>query len=292
MSTGIAVIIPTYNGASFIRRALESVLSQTRRADEVIVVDDGSTDTTPAIVAEYPVTLIRQNNSGVSSARNTGMRRATTEWVALLDQDDWYHPKKLEIQERSLRPGVVVSYCAHWIVDGKSERLMRSCPEDRLRETLRFKQPIPPLTAIMHRRAVLECGGFNEQVMGVEDWELYSRLIAKGKFVAVEEPLCYRSEHGDNYSQDPDKMLRAVKVALPTLLRDLRGIRRFIRKMKILAGQYTGASLMCRGRDEVRSLGFAIRGVGLWPVPTFEPGRWRICAVQVLRAVRLVRTRG
>jgi glycosyltransferase involved in cell wall biosynthesis len=288
---GIAVIIPAYNGARFIRRALESVLGQTRKADEIIVVDDGSTDATPEIVAEYPVTLIRKRNGGVSSARNSGIRRTTAEWIALLDQDDWYHPRKLEIQERSLTDGVVASYCAHWIVTGDHEEFVPCWPEDQLRETFRYRQPVPPLTVIMHRAAVLECGGFNEQIMGVEDWELYSRLIAMGNFVSVPEPLGYRLEHGDNYSQKPDKMLAAVRAALPTLLRDVKGVRRIIRKMKVLAGQYTAASLMCRGSSETKSLRLALRGVALWPLPTFDPGRWKVCAVQVLRTMGLVRTR-
>ena len=92
----VSVIIPTYNRAAFLRRALQSVQNQTRQADEVIVVDDGSTDATAAVVADYSDVIYRfQENAGVAAARNRGAQIAAGEWLAFLDSDDQWQPQKL-----------------------------------------------------------------------------------------------------------------------------------------------------------------------------------------------------
>jgi len=101
----VSVVIPTYDRSDLLRQAVESVLDQTYRPVEILVVDDGSTDDTPEVVAAYgpPVRYIRQENAGVSAARNRGMRHARGEFVALLDSDDAWDPWKLEAQIALLR---------------------------------------------------------------------------------------------------------------------------------------------------------------------------------------------
>lgn len=98
---GISVVIPAYNCQLYIKRAIESVLSQTRPADEVIVVDDGSTDGTAEVVGAYgsKVILLQQENAGVSAARNAGIRAASGDWIAFLDADDEWLPDKLDAQD-------------------------------------------------------------------------------------------------------------------------------------------------------------------------------------------------
>lgn len=103
----VAVIIPAYNSAPFLHAAVGTALSQTRQPDEIIVVDDGSTDGTGALAGELEalsptVRFIRQPNGGVAVARNTGMREARSDWIALLDADDLWHPRKLELQVRAI----------------------------------------------------------------------------------------------------------------------------------------------------------------------------------------------
>jgi glycosyltransferase involved in cell wall biosynthesis len=110
----VSVIIPAYNAAEHIGRAIDSILTQTRLPDEIIVVDDGSTDSTPQIATAYgeKVTLIQQQNAGVSAARNTGIKAARCEWIAFLDADDEWLPEKLEKQSALLKrnPELVWAY--------------------------------------------------------------------------------------------------------------------------------------------------------------------------------------
>src|SRR6185295_19151753 len=93
----ISVIIPAYNQARWLPECIESALQQTLTAHEIIVVDDGSTDDTREVVSRYPVRHIYQKNAGVSAARNRGIQEATGEWIALLDGDDYWLPRKLEL---------------------------------------------------------------------------------------------------------------------------------------------------------------------------------------------------
>jgi GT2 family glycosyltransferase len=99
MST-VSVVVPTYNRAELLRETIHSILAQTRPADEIIVVDDGSTDHTADVCREFPapVRYVWQENRRLSGARNRGIHEATSEWIAFCDSDDLWHPRKLEIQ--------------------------------------------------------------------------------------------------------------------------------------------------------------------------------------------------
>lgn len=113
----ISVVIPTYNSAAVIRLTLDSVLRQTVPPHEILVLDDGSTDDTVAIVESYApkVSVIRQSNHGVAAARNELSRRATGELIAFLDHDDLWHPRYLEIQGQaySANPDAVAFFTRH-----------------------------------------------------------------------------------------------------------------------------------------------------------------------------------
>ncbi|MDH4201264.1 MAG: glycosyltransferase [Phycisphaerae bacterium] len=104
-SITISAVIPAYNAEKYIARAIDSVLAQTRPVDEIIVIDDGSSDKTADIVRSYgdKVKLISQPNAGVSAARNTGVLAATGDWVAFLDADDEWLPRKIELQTANLK---------------------------------------------------------------------------------------------------------------------------------------------------------------------------------------------
>lgn len=179
----VSVIVPTMNRAEPLRATIQSVLAQTYDNWELIVVDDGGTDDTPAVVAGYAETdprihfLRYPENRGVATARNTGLRMAKGDYVAYLDSDNEWHPDFLEIMLRHLeRSGAEVGYSATELVEegGRHRRAYRGMPFDR--EALRERNFIDCIT-IVHRRSLLETtGAFDESLRRTVDWDLLIRM--------------------------------------------------------------------------------------------------------------------
>jgi glycosyltransferase involved in cell wall biosynthesis len=282
----IAVVIPAYNGAQFIEKAIRSVLEQTRPPDEIIVVDDGSSDGTPDVVRRYPVMLITQARSGVSAARNRAIAEAKSDWIAFLDQDDWYHPQKLEAHEPALRPGVVLSYSSVCVVENGREFQFPLLPPKAVRKQLPYRNPLTPGRVVVRRSVLRDTGGFNVQVHGCEDWELWVRLAKRGQFMPAEKALLYLSVHGENYSLKPRKMLHAAEAALPLLLAGTTGWKRLALKRRIMAAQYSNAAVMCRCQNEMDALAYCLRCVFAWPLPECGVGKYKLLGVQFLRTTR------
>src|SRR5437763_1188518 len=109
-SITISVVIPAYNAAQFLPRCMGSIFAQTYQPKEVLVVDDGSTDGTAVLAAQMGARVVIRPNGGISAARNTGIRNATSEWIAWLDADDMWQPQKLERQAACLHPDTVLVY--------------------------------------------------------------------------------------------------------------------------------------------------------------------------------------
>jgi glycosyltransferase involved in cell wall biosynthesis len=202
MPLSISVIIPTYNRADLVQRAITSLLEQTCLPDEIIIIDDGSTDETPDILAQYgaPVRTIRQPNSGRSAARNTGLQTATGDLIALLDSDDFLPPESIArraaVFERDPALGVV--YTDVHLVDSHGQSL----------HTLSAIYPVPRpsgmifaelmrrdmivLSSVMVRRVILGDLIFDPSLDLAEDYDLWLRLAATHRFHYIDEPLaCY-----------------------------------------------------------------------------------------------------
>lgn len=194
----VSAIIPTFNRADSVGEAVRSVLRQTYRDFEVIVVDDGSTDRTPAVLAEFggSIRVIRQENAGVSAARNAGIRAACGEWLAFLDSDDVWLPDKLERQMRDLnRCQGAIAHMMDARIEGyrqvsttlfslhnvagtfEAEPVRRRPLLDVL--AVQFFTP----TWLVRTREVREERGFNERLPIYEDFELLTRLALRGTFV-------------------------------------------------------------------------------------------------------------
>jgi glycosyltransferase involved in cell wall biosynthesis len=140
----ISVVIPAYNAARFLPRCLESVFAQTLKPDEVIVVDDGSTDNTAALAAELGARIISRPNSGPAAAKNTGIRNASSEWIALLDADDMWAPEKLERQAACIQSDTVLVYTGIRIFDDNGVRgESRGIDATSAKKMLRYRNPIP-----------------------------------------------------------------------------------------------------------------------------------------------------
>lgn len=205
----VSAVIPTLNRAEPVLRALASVHTQTRPPDEIIVVDDGSTDDTARRVrAAFPeVVYLHQDNRGVSAARNRGVSAAGGEWIAFLDSDDEWRPEKLERQCEALErnPGYPLCHTDEvWIRDGRRVNPRRRHAK-RGGRIFRHCLPlcaISPSAALIRRAALDELGGFDESLPACEDYDLWLRLCARHPVLLVDEPLVVKyGGHDDQLSR-------------------------------------------------------------------------------------------
>ena len=205
----ISVIIPTWNRAGCLARTLESVLAQNLAAHEVIVVDDGSTDQTRELVARRfgDVRYLYQQNRGVSSARNTGIRAASGDWIALLDSDDRWHPDKLARQQAALNasPDAVLCHSDEiWMRNGRRVNPMQKHAKHGGRI---FRQclplcPISPSASIIRRDIFDTIGLFDESLPACEDYDLWLRICAVHPVLYIDAPLITRyGGHSDQLSR-------------------------------------------------------------------------------------------
>lgn len=220
----VSVVIPAYNAARFIQRTLDSVLLQTHRELEIIVVDDGSTDETAEYVEEAArrderVRLVRQPNGGVSRARNTGIALSHGVFVAPLDADDLWHPTKIEKQldrfaRSSSDTGVVYCYYANVDEDDRIilPRRIYHAPTGRVYPHLTIGNIVGNASAPLIRRSALaNSGGYDESFRdGCEDLDLYLMLAERSEYALVPEFLVGYRRSSDSMSMNIPKMERAV----------------------------------------------------------------------------------
>jgi len=198
----VSVIIPTYNRASLIGAAVESVLAQSRRPEEILVVDDGSTDDTSAVLARFgdQVRVIRQVNSGRSVARNTGLRKAQSDAVMFLDSDDLLTPRAIELCAAALEAhgDVDVVYGDARLINGAgdtiglySQRMPGVHPTGWVLGELGRRCFLTISTMV--RRSALQGIAFDESMECGEDYDFWRQLAAHSRFFYVDQPLmCYR----------------------------------------------------------------------------------------------------
>ena len=200
----VSVVVPCYNAERYLAAALDSALSQEGVAVEVLVADDGSTDGTAAVLAQYGdrVRVLQQHHRGPSAARNACLRVARGEYLALLDADDRYRPGKLARQAAVLdgRPDVGLVSTGWVVVDADGRPLPRqgrSREQGDVRRRLLVGNLAHPVAVMMRRAQVLEAGGFDESLQVNEDWDLFIRLALRGaRWACIDEPLCEYRVHG------------------------------------------------------------------------------------------------
>lgn len=201
----VSVIIPTYNYGHFLPECVESVLGQTVLPDEIVIVDDGSTDNTPEVIRPYLsnplIKYIRTENSGVSAARNTAITASTAEVIGLLDADDIWHRDKLELQLPLFSdPNVGVVYSGvESFGDGEivQSRTVRRLRREEMLWSLMQRSQIVTSSALVRRACFERVGMFPVKFSQSEDYHLWLRIAATGfDFDCVEQPLLkYRTGH-------------------------------------------------------------------------------------------------
>jgi hypothetical protein len=215
----VSVVIPCYNHARFLADAIASALCQTRPPEEVIVIDDGSTDDTPSVVRrfEHRISYLRQDNRGLAAARNAGIRRARGELIALLDSDDLWLPTFLQVMMPVIadHPGAALYYSAWQPMDVDGQEVAtwgpsRHAPPAEVYATLLRADFLVPSAVILRRTAVLDAGLFDESLRSQEDWDLWLRLARRWPVVGTAAPLVrYRITPG-SMSTDVGAAMEAV----------------------------------------------------------------------------------
>ncbi len=283
----ITVVIPAYNSARFIAETIKSALNQTLPPDEVLVIDDGSTDATGDIAKSFgpPVRVIRTPNRKVSAARNRGTLEATSEWIALLDADDLWEPNKLErqMQELDRHPGADLCYSGRVVLvqDDDTTHLgdiVAVPPAEEISEALLEQSRFPPSAVIIRRSTLLAVGGFDIDFTHAEDWELWLRLRNRGaKFVCCPEPLLQYRVHPASISHQALPQLEATDRvfrlrAMPQLPRH----KRWNRYRRFRGAQESIAALILREKGDPRHL--SLMAVSILRRPSFWPSRYKIMA--------------
>jgi len=240
----ISVIIPSYNRYEFLKRALTSIFSQKYLPNEVIVIDDGSTDNTLEIetfvlktfISVIPNSIgnlapqfryIYQENRGVSSARNLGIKNATCDWIAFLDSDDEFHIDKLKEQAEfhSENPDILMSYTNEmWMRDGvevKVPKKFRKFGGEIFQECLSHCI-IAPSATLIHKKLLNEVGLFDESLEVCEDYDLWLRVSQNHKIGLIDKKLITKyAGHDDQLSFKYWGMDRFRVLALEKLLESM-----------------------------------------------------------------------
>jgi glycosyltransferase involved in cell wall biosynthesis len=224
----VSVVITCYNYGQYIRAAIESVLDQTWQDFEIIVIDDGSTDDTPQVMAEYhgheTIRYLRQENQGQPKAKNRGIAESRGEFVAFLDADDVWLPEKLALQLQLFNePAVGVGYTRRYWIDPDGQVIQGN--ERTLRRGTILNYILIDnficFSSSMVRRELLEAtGGFDETLpMGI-DYDLWIRLAAKCGFDYVNQPLIkYRTGHV-NLSRNVTRRYQCAQLIMSKALND------------------------------------------------------------------------
>lgn len=200
ISSRVSVVIPTFNRCDLLAHALSSVVSQTTRPHEIVVVDDGSTDATQEVLRDFAeqhpeikMVLLRQQNLGPAAARNAGVKAASGELIAFLDDDDIWLPQKTERQLSvfAADPGLVLLGTASDIL--ALYRAFSLMPVGE--KAMLFRNWFMTPTVMVRREVVLENGGFPEDMRQCEDYALWLRIAANHKCAFLNENLV-RCGHG------------------------------------------------------------------------------------------------
>lgn len=264
----VTVIIPTYNRGWILKEAIDSVLSQDFKGFELIVVDDGSSDNTQDILHGYArdIIMLRQDNRGVSAARNTGIASASGQLIAFLDSDDLWLPEKLASQVDFFKSNPNVMICQTeelWIRNG-----VRVNPKRRHKKFsgMIFKHSLPLCivspSAVMLKKSLLDkTGVFDESLPACEDYDLWLRISCKYPVFLIDAPLIIkRGGHEDQLSKTPklDKYrIQALKKIIESSLlsKDQRidAVKMLKEKCKIYA-----QGCLKRGRNDESKYYFAL----------------------------------
>lgn len=233
----VSVIIPTYNRSHLVCRAIESVLDQTYKNIEIIVVDDGSTDNTKEKITQRfgsKINYLYQENNGAPSARNLGFKLSTGAYINFLDSDDYFLPTNIEQKVRILENNSQIDwvYSDYYYKDLKTGELVTNKTIKKLRTDLKSRNDIFDLilfngithtdTVMLRRQCIVEVDGFDEDLPSFQDTDLFYRIAKKFKCEFIDQPLAVQvpqdisiSRNRDDYYEGKMMLIEKVKKLLP-----------------------------------------------------------------------------
>ena len=206
----ISVVIPTLNRINTLQRALDSVINQTYKPAEIIVVDNGSSDGTLKFLREqYPkITILTENKKGVSSARNKGIKKSINQWIALLDSDDAWHPRKLEIQTSMLDSALKEYNLIHtdevWFRNNKHINQMKKHKKQGgyIFERCLSLCCISPSSVLFKKNILDKVGLFDESLPVCEDYDMWLKICSSEEVLFAQDKLTYKyGGHKDQLSK-------------------------------------------------------------------------------------------
>ena len=190
----ISVVIPTFNRANFILKAIHSIKEQSIPVNEIIVVDDGSTDNTKEVLQDLDIVYIYQKNSGVSGARNTGIKCAKNNWIAFLDSDDTWHETKIEKQVEFHKSNLNILLSHTNELWKRGEKIINQKKHQQKPSGFCFLEnleacKIGPSTVMIHKDIFSEIGLFDEDLIVCEDYDLWLRISKEFEIGYLKEKL-------------------------------------------------------------------------------------------------------
>jgi glycosyltransferase involved in cell wall biosynthesis len=209
MKDTVSVMIPCFNHGHFLAETIESVLAQTKAVDEIIVIDDGSTDRTSQVASSYldAIQYVYKANGGVSTALNAGIRRATGDWVCWLSADDLFMPNKIERQLEYVRvhPNVGLVYTDFYIVGEDANEIISRARSSTFPDRKTWEEQLLKTgclfngsTTMIRRTLFYKVGLFHPELLHSQDYNMWIRLAGACDFGFVPEPLVKYRWHKGN----------------------------------------------------------------------------------------------
>jgi glycosyltransferase involved in cell wall biosynthesis len=229
----VSVLTPCFNGAEFLRESIESVLAQSFRDFEYLLVDDGSSDDTLTIMKSFAasdprIVVLCKSHSGLTDSLNFGLQRARGEWIARLDADDMAMPERLERQLSLVQKNPEIILAGSGLLEmDRAGNLVRKRSYPRSHVSLmkcleHMKRFFPHSSAFFSKRRALDLGGYHPRMLGAEDWDLWLRMGRAGKIGCLREPLVKTRRHADsisNYNGGKTQQISGVAAAVCHLYR-------------------------------------------------------------------------
>jgi glycosyltransferase involved in cell wall biosynthesis len=273
----VSVVIPTYNYGRFVVDAVNSVLAQTYRDFEIIVVNDGSTDDTEERLKPllHRIRYIRQDNQGLAAARNAGIRAAAGQWIAFLDSDDQWHPRKLEVQMTYLASHPDVALLAAdslkdvsggWpdIAEGADPPAERIGLDDIV-----IRSRFGPSCVVVRKDCFEKTGLFDSSLASAEDRDMWIRIACDFPTVILHVPLWWYRVHSSSMSYHTETMVRSERQVLQKTFAEHASLRRnwLTRLQSYSYFARSSAYSYDTAGHSTKALAQILYSLALWPLP-------------------------